>query len=100
METNNQPNSPQEPQSEPKKNWFLRHEILYSVIGILLIVLIVACVYLWETEKQVAEISQLVTQNPSATNSEGTYYSFNIFHYLSDEALAEADVAPASTSAR
>lgn len=63
METNIQSNNPQEPPLEPKKNWFLRHEVLYSVIGVLILVVVVAAAYLWKAEKQTNENLQQVAQN-------------------------------------
>ena len=98
METNIQPNSPQEPQSEPKKNWFLRHEVLYSVIGVLILVVVVAAAYLWKTEKQTNESLQQTNQNQTDNQVSGnelkTYtnkdYNFN-FDYPQEYTIYEND---------
>src|SRR5258708_39322514 len=58
METNNQLNNDQQsPQSQPKNNWFLRHEFLYLLIVALLLIEIVGSVYLWKAIKTTSSLS-------------------------------------------
>ncbi len=45
----------------PKTNWFLRHNVLYSLIGVLLLVVIVGSVYWWQQIKKTNELHQAVT---------------------------------------
>jgi hypothetical protein len=71
METNIQPNNPQEPQLEPKKNWFLRHEVLYSVISILLLVVIVGSVYWWKEIKKTEKIETPLVMEDKTDTIEG-----------------------------
>ncbi|HEX9503694.1 MAG TPA: hypothetical protein VF974_05230 [Patescibacteria group bacterium] len=58
METNNQLNNDQQsPQSQPKNNWFLRHEFSIFVIVALLLIVIVGSVYLWKAIKTTSSLS-------------------------------------------
>jgi hypothetical protein len=59
----NVPSTPTPP-TEPERNWFLRHEVLYSVIGILLLVVIVGTTYWWKAIKQTNQTNSLVRQVP------------------------------------
>jgi hypothetical protein len=53
---------------QPKKNWFVRHEFLYSIIAILLVLLIVSSTYLWKVQKQISK--DLSVQAPMHKQSE------------------------------
>src|SRR3989338_7684564 len=55
------------PEGSPKPNWFLRHNVLYSVIGILLLVVIVGSAYWWREIKQTYKFQQVVTDQSADT---------------------------------
>jgi hypothetical protein len=82
METNNQLNSPQKPQLEPKKNWFLRHEVLYSVICFLILVVIVGSAFWWQ-EIRKTELSgqQAVNSNQEIQNSISDWKTYTNSEY-------------------
>jgi len=73
METQTPNVQPDYPPDQPKPNWLISHKILYSVIGVLLLIVIVGAAYWWKMEKQTSENLQQANQNqetnPNSTDS-------------------------------